>query len=106
MTLPVLTLDHSIESALTAAVQLTDQGTLFALAPDVAQKIVNSLAQSIKNCVALNYQPVIVCSSQIRGHFKKLVDRFIPNITVLSYDEILNNVEIQSLGTLELKDAN
>ena len=105
-TLPVLTLDHSIESAMTAAVQPTDQGTLFALAPDVAQKIVNSLAQSIKNCAALNYQPVIVCSSQIRGHFKKLVDRFIPNITVLSYDEILNNIEIQSLGTLELKDAN
>lgn len=105
-TLPVLTLDHSIESAMAAAVQPTDQGTLFALDPNLAQKIVNNLAQSIENCAALNYQPVVVCSSQVRGHFKKLVDRFIPNITVLSYDEILNNIEIQSLGTLELNDAN
>jgi flagellar biosynthesis protein FlhA len=105
-TLPVLTLDHSIESAMAAAVQPTDQGTLFALNPNVAQNIVNKLAQSIENCAALNYQPVVVCSSQVRGHFKKLVDRFIPNITVLSYDEILSNIEIQSLGTLELNDAN
>jgi flagellar biosynthesis protein FlhA len=55
---------------------------------------------------ASNYQPVVVCSAQVRGHFKKVVDRFIPNITVLSYDEIQNNIEIQSLGTLELSDAN
>ena len=39
-------------------------------------------------------------------HFKKLIDQFIPNISVLSYDEILSNVEIQSIGTLELRDAN
>ncbi len=105
-TLPVLTLDHSVESAMAAAVQPTDQGTLFALDPNVAQKIVNNLAQTMEKCATLNYQPVVVCSAQVRGHFKKLVDRFIPNITVLSYDEILNNIEIQSLGTLELSDAN
>jgi len=105
-TLPVLTLDHSVESAIAAAVQSTDQGTLFALDPNIAQKIVNNLAQSMEKCAALNYQPVIVCSGQVRGHFKKLVDRFIPNVTVLSYDEILNTIEIQSLGTLELSNAN
>jgi len=105
-TLPVLTLDHSIESAMAAAVQPTDQGTLFALDPMVAQKIVNNLAHAIEKCAASNYQPVVVCSSQVRGHFKKLVDRFIPNITVLSYDEILNSIEIQSVGTLEISDAN
>ena len=105
-TLPVLTLDHSVESAMTSAIQPTDQGTFFALDPNVAQKIVNNLAQLMEKCASLNYQPVVVCSAQVRGHFKKLVDRFVPNITVLSYDELQNNIEIQSLGTLELSDAN
>jgi flagellar biosynthesis protein FlhA len=104
--LPVLTLDHSVESAVAAAIQTTDHGSLFALEPQVAQKIMNNLAQKLQKCSSLNYQPVVVCSAQIRGHFKKLVDQFIPNISVLSYDEILKNVEIQSLGTLELSDAN
>jgi flagellar biosynthesis protein FlhA len=105
-TLPVLTLDHSVESAMAEAVQPMDQGTLFALDPNVAQKIVSNLAKTMEKWAASNYQPVVVCSAQVRGHFKKVVDRFIPNITVLSYDEIQNNIEIQSLGTLELSDAN
>lgn len=104
--LPVLTLDHSIESAISAAIQQTEQGSHFALAPVTAQKIVNNLARLLEKSSSLNFQPVIVCSAHIRSHFKKLVDQFVPNISVLSYNEILSNVEIQSLGTLELSDAN
>ena len=105
-TLPVLTLGHSVESAVAAAVQPTDQGALFALDPNMAQNIVENLAQLMEKAAALNYQPVVVCSAQIRGQFKKLVDRFIPNVTVLSYDEILAHIEIQTFGTLELNNAN
>jgi flagellar biosynthesis protein FlhA len=104
-TLLVLTLDHGVESAIAAAIQSTDRGSLFALDPQVAQKIMNNLAQNLQRCASLNYQPVVVCSAQIRGHFKKLVDQFIPNVSVLSYDEIVKNVDIQSLGTVELSDA-
>jgi flagellar biosynthesis protein FlhA len=104
--LPVITLDHSVESAVAGAIQQTEQGKHFALDPNTAQKIVNNLAQVLEKSSSLNFQPVIVSSAPIRCHFKKLVDQFIPNISVLSYDEILSNVEIQSLGTLELSDAN
>jgi flagellar biosynthesis protein FlhA len=105
-TLPVITLDPSVESTIAAAIQQTEHGSLFALDPKVAQQIVSNLAQDLEKSSALNYQPVVVCSSQIRMHFKKLVDQFLPNVPVLSYDEILSNVEIQSLGTLELTNAN
>ncbi len=104
--LPVITLDHSVEAAVAAAIQSTEQGSHFALDPNTGQKIINNLVQVMEKASAMNYQPVLVCSANIRGHFKKLVDQFIPNIAVLSYDEILRNVEIQSLGTLELSDAN
>ena len=104
--LPVITLDHNVESAISAANQQSEQGSHFALDPVTAQKIVNKLGRLLEKSSSLNYQPVIVCSAQIRCHFKKLVDQFIPNIPVLSYNEILSTVEIQSLGTLELSDAN
>ena len=105
-TLPVITLDPGVESTIGDAIQQTEQGIHFALDPNIAQQIVNNLAQDLEKASALNYQPVVVCSSQIRIHFKKLIDQFVPNVPVLSYDEILSNVEIQSLGTLELTDAN
>ena len=103
--MPVLTLGHSVETAIAAAVQQSDRGNLFVLDPNIAHKIINNLTQTLEKHSSLNYQPVIVCSAQIRFHFKKLVDQFIPNMSVLSYDEILSNVKIQSLGTLELSNA-
>ena len=102
----VVTLDHGVESAISAAIQHTEQGSHFALDPNTAQKVINNLAQVLEKSSTLNLQPVIVCSAPIRCHFKKLVDQFIPNISVLSYDEILSSVEIQSIGTLELGNAN
>ena len=52
-----------------------------------------------------NLQPVVLCSTPVRLAFKKLADRFIPNLFVLSYEEILNTVEVRSLGNVELSDA-
>jgi flagellar biosynthesis protein FlhA len=103
--LAVITLDHSVESAIAGAVQKTDHGGFFALDPNTTHQIMNKLAHRLERSSTLNYQPVVVCSAQIRPHFKKLVDRFMPNIFVLSYDEILSNVEIKSLGTVELSNA-
>jgi len=103
--IPLITLDQSVENAISGAIQQTDQGSFLALEPNVAKGIMESVARYITEFSSLNYRPVILCSAQIRAHFKKLVDRFIPNLVVLSYNEILNTVKIQSLGMVELLDA-
>ncbi len=103
--LPVITLDQSVEAAIAGAVQQTERGNYFALDPKVAERIVNNLAHKLEVSAASNYQPVVVCSAQIRPYCKKLIERFMPNVFVLSYDEILANIQIQSLGTLELSNA-
>jgi flagellar biosynthesis protein FlhA len=54
----------------------------------------------------MNLQPLVLCSAGVRVAFKRLVDRFVPNLCVLSYDEVLNSVVIHSMGTVELFDAN
>jgi flagellar biosynthesis protein FlhA len=100
-----ITLGHSLESTISDALQQTDQGSFLSLDPSVAQKMMNNLTASFEKMSSLNYQPVVMCSAQIRYHVKQLVDRFIPRVIVLSYDEILSNVEIQSLDMLELNHA-
>ena len=62
------------------------------------------LSEQIEKFASLNLQPIVLCSAQLRMHFKRLVDRFIPNLTILSYDEIMPNVKIQSIGIVELPD--
>jgi flagellar biosynthesis protein FlhA len=71
----------------------------------MAQQIMNNLAASLEKMSSANYQPVVMCSAQIRYHFKRLVDRFIRQVLVLAYDEILSDVEIQSIDMLELDHA-
>ena len=100
-----ITLGHSLESTLSGALQQTDHGSFLSLDPSVAQKMMSKLAASLEKMSSLNYQTVVMCSSQIRYHVKRLIDRFMPHIVVLSYDEILSNVEIQSLEMLELNHA-
>ena len=100
-----ITLGHSLESTISGALQQTDQGSFLSLDPSVAQQMMNNLAASLEKMSSLSYQPVVMCSAQIRYHVKRLVDRFIPRVIVLSYDEILSNVEIQSLDMLELNHA-
>ena len=103
--IPVITLDQKIESAVSGAIQRTEQGSFLAIEPDIAQGIITSLRKNVEQFIALNHQPIVLCSAQIRMHFKKLTERFLPDLVVLSYSDILTNVKIQSLGTVGLANA-
>ena len=100
-----VTLGHSVEKAIAEALQQTDQGSFLSLDPSIVQQIMKNLAHSLEKMSSINTQPIVVCSAQVRPHFKMLADRFMPQIIVLSYDEILNNIEIRSIDTLELNHA-
>ncbi len=103
--IPGVTLSPAVESILSEAIQQAEQGGMMALDPAIAQKIINNLAAQLEHAAASHYQPLVMCSAPIRSQFKRLVERFIPNVIVISYDEILNTVEIKSLGNVELSDA-
>ncbi len=103
--IPAITLGPAVEAAISKAIQHSDHGTMLVLDPAIAQKIIHHMAGQLEQITALNYHPIVMCSAQIRSHFKKLIERFLPIVNVISYDEILNTVEIKPLGTVELSDA-
>jgi flagellar biosynthesis protein FlhA len=87
------------------SLQQTDQGTFLAIDPGYAKSIMDDLTIKMEDYKSLGVQPLLVCSSQVRSHFKKLSDRFIPGLIVLSYDEIVSSTKIQIVGTVEASDA-
>jgi flagellar biosynthesis protein FlhA len=102
--LMVVNLSHSLERRISEAIKRSDQGEYLAIDPHLAQKVMQRLAEKLEKFGQLNLQPLVLCSSHLRLHVKKLIDRFIPNLTVLSYDEIMPNIKIQSVGVVELTD--
>ena len=104
-TLVAVTLDQSVETAVGEAIQRTDHGSFLAMDPRNVEKLVQSLGKHIETFAAMNSQPVVLCSAQVRGHFKRLIDRMVPALAVLSYDEVMNNAQIQTIGSVEMKHA-
>lgn len=103
--LHVLTLDQRVERRVAESLQQTDQGTFLALDPAYAKSIMDDLAVKMEDYKSLGVQPLLVCSAQIRSHVKRLSDRFIPGLAVLSYDEIVSSAKIEIVGTVEASDA-
>ena len=103
--LHVLTLDQRVEKKVAESLQQTDQGTFLAIEPAYAKSIMDDLAVKMEDYKSLGTQPLLVCSAQIRSHLRKLADRFIPGLAVLSYDEIVSSAKIQIVGTVEVSDA-
>ncbi len=103
--LSVLTLDQRIERTVAESIQQTDQGMYLAIDPAYAKSIMDDLTVKIEDFKSLAAAPVLVCSAQIRSQFKKLADRFLPGLTVLSYDEIVSSAKIHIVGTVEVSDA-
>ncbi len=101
-TLVVVTLDQKIETAIAESIQRTDHGSFLAMDPRMVERIVQALSGHIEAFVNLNSQPAVLCSAQVRIHFKRMIDRLVPNLAVLSYDEVLNSAEVQTIGVVEI----
>lgn len=104
--LPLITIDQEIEDILREGIQRADHGSYLSLEPNLAQRILVSINQTLDRVAQMNSQPIILCSPVIRRHLKKFLDRFLPQVVVLSHHELPGQAKIQSLGTVTLKYAN
>ncbi len=100
--LPLITLDQKIEDILREGIQRTEHGAFLSIDPNLAQRILNSISQTLEKVGHLNLQPVLLCSPTIRRHLKKLLDRFLPQVVVLSHNELTTQSKIKSLGVVTL----
>ena len=96
----VITLDAQLEREMVASLSKGENGLYLALNPEMLQHVIRQLAEQIKKFSGLSQNPVILTSQVMRIHFYHLVDPFYPNIRVLSFNEIANNVQIQSIGNI------
>lgn len=97
-TTSVVTLDPTVEQEIMGAVKQTEQGAYLTLAPDRTQKIVDSVKQEVEKLENMGKSPIVITSPIVRIYFKKLINDYVSDLTVVSYNEIESNVELQSVG--------
>ena len=100
----VFTLDGEIENLIIASVKKSEQGSYLALDPEKVQKLVAALNEQTEKVKDVIPSPIILTSPIVRIYFKKMIDQFVPNVTVVSYNEIDNSVQIQAIGNIALNE--
>lgn len=96
----VLTLDADLEKSIVTSLTPGEQGIYLALNPELLQHIVTRVGEEVKKFNGFEQDPIILTSQVVRVHFYHLIEQFYPNINVLSYNEINNNIQIQAVGNI------
>jgi len=100
--LPVLTLSTKVEDFIRESLQKTDQGIYLNLEPNMTQRLIESIRSQAEKIITQGYQAIILCSPLTRRHIRHIVERFMPQIIVLSHQELTQQIKIQSMGTVEI----
>lgn len=97
-----ITISPSLEQKIADSVQETDQGSYIAMDPSLVQKFLDSLSRQIEKSAAHGAQPVVLASAAVRLYVRRLIERALPNLAVLSYNEVVPDVKVRSVGMVSL----
>jgi flagellar biosynthesis protein FlhA len=98
----VITLSPNVEKLIVEHIQASDQGTYLALDPRLSQQIYQRLAEQVQQLTAMGHTPILLTAPNIRMHMRKLIERVLPDVAVLSYNELDATVDVQSAGVVNL----
>ncbi len=99
----IITLAPEVENIISSNIQKSIQGSFPAVDPETTGKILNSIKSNINTIYFHNNQPVILVSPKIRPAFRRLIEMVFPSVSVLSLNEIPNEVEIKTEGVVILQ---
>ncbi len=95
------TLSNDWEKLLDDSCQRTELGTMFLLNPLQVQELIETTSETLRHVQeTYDRMPVILCSPRIRLPLFQLLDRHIPMVAVLSYSELIPDIQVQAVGTV------
>lgn len=98
----VITVDPGLEQMLMKTQKEVKETGAFSMDPRLIQNIYDRLGELVKEVTGSGYQPVVLCSPAIRLTFRKLTERLAARIMVLSYNEIIAEAEVHSVGVVSV----
>ncbi len=96
----VLTLDPELEQKIADSLQQTPHGTYPVLDPGLTQRILNNLVSQAEKMTIKGRQPIALVSPRIRLPLKRLLERSLPQVILLSFNEIIAGVEVEAMGVV------
>lgn len=99
----VITVNPSLEGLLKEALQETDFGSFLNLPPDINNKLIAAISEQSKRSTGFGYQPILLVTPDIRKPLRRIIERDLRTVTVLSYNEIIPEVELEAVGMVTIE---
>ena len=96
----VATLEPALEEQVNASIQRTDHGAFLTLDPGIVYAMVDQFRNLQEKFDQVSAKPVLLCVPIVRFHLRRLLERFIPGLAVLSHNEVPSQVTVQALGRI------
>ncbi|WP_163971237.1 flagellar biosynthesis protein FlhA [Oceanobacillus halotolerans] len=102
MSINVITVSGAVEKMIAENIQQTEHGNYLALDPESQQTIIKTIHEEVEKLTLQEETAIVLCSPAIRMYLKQLLDRFLPQVVVLSYNELEPSVHVQSVGVVNV----
>jgi flagellar biosynthesis protein FlhA len=67
-----------------------------------SRMLIEAIDKAVRSLSLQRYQPILLCTTRIRLALRNLTERHMPQLTVLSYEEILPSVSVQVHAQVEV----
>jgi type III secretion protein V len=101
--LAVYLLEPDAEETVRKAIRQTSSGSYLALDPNTSHKFVKAVKEELGDTRDQSRLPALLTSMDIRRYVKKLIELEIPEMPVLSYQELTPEITVQPLGRIRLE---
>jgi flagellar biosynthesis protein FlhA len=100
--LQVITAGASLEKLVAESVQQTEHGRFLSMDPQASQQIYQEITEQVQRVQQAGIQPILLTSPAIRMYLRQFLERYMPDLPILSYNELEADVEIQSVGVINI----
>jgi flagellar biosynthesis protein FlhA len=97
----VMMVAPDVEEAISKAVQHMEFESFVTPDPNMASRLIGSVQNGVGQFTSRGVQPVLLSSPNVRIHLRKIIERFFPNVMILSHNEIARDANIMSIGMIE-----
>ncbi|MCW3039500.1 MAG: flhA [Solirubrobacterales bacterium] len=98
--LRAIALDPAMEQEVSESIAQTSDGEYLAMDPARAHALVQSLHDEVEQATARGRRPVLICSSRVRRHLRRLVEQALPQLSVCAYNEISPGISVETIGVV------
>ena len=104
--LPVITLDPSLEQMLHNVLQQSSSNQGLVIEPKLAESLFKALAENTQEVENQGHPAVLVVSPGIRPWLAKIIKHRLSDLTVLSYSEIPDDQAVKVVATVAVDNSN